>query len=171
LTRADGHQKSSVETSDLNKRKDRPSCEWKLVAVRECPTPEDLRYCDTPQKAADYWRLHIEKHPFFDPERECFVVLCLNTKLRVRGHHFVSTGTLNECHIHPRDVFRIAVVSAAFAIICLHNHPSGEPQPSDADVRMTKRLIEAAEILQIKVMDHVIIGHQRHLSLREMGLI
>jgi DNA repair protein RadC len=70
-----------------------------------------------------------------------------------------------------RDVFRIAIVSAAFAIVCLHNHPSGEPQPSEADVRMTKRLIEAAEILQIKVMDHVIIGHQRHLSLREMGLI
>jgi len=145
--------------------------EWKLVSVRECPTPEDLRYCDTPQKAADYWRLHVEGHPFFDPERECFVVIVLNTKLRARGHQFVSVGTLNECAVHPREVFRVAVVCAAYAIVLMHNHPSGEPEPSNADLVITRRLFEAAAILGIRVIDHVIIGHQRHCSLCEMGLL
>ncbi len=145
--------------------------EWKLVSVRECPTPEDMRHCDTPQKAADYWRLHVEGHPFFDFERECFVVIVLNTKLRARGHHFVSVGTLNECVVSPRDVFRVAVVGAAYAVVFMHNHPSGEPQPSQADVHITRRLIEAAGILGIVVTDHVIIGHQRHCSFRELGLL
>jgi len=66
--------------------------EWKFVSVRECPTPEDLRYCDTPQKAADYWRLHVEGHPFFEPERECFVVIVLNTNLRAGGQREVRTA-------------------------------------------------------------------------------
>ena len=141
------------------------------MSLRECPTPEQMRICDTPQKVVEYWRLHVEQHPFFDPERECFVVIVLNTKLRVRGHHLVSTGTLNECVVHPRDVFRVAVLSAAYAVVFVHNHPSGEPQPSQADCSITKRLVAAAEILGISAIDHVIVGHQRHCSLKERGLI
>lgn len=142
-----------------------------MTAVRECPTPESMSFCEKPQQAADYWRLHIESHPLFDPERECFVVLILNTKMRIRGHNFVSTGLLNECAVHPRDVFRVAVLSAAYGVVLMHNHPSGEPNPSQADRSITKRLVAGAEILGIAVMDHVIIGHQRHCSLREMGII
>lgn len=145
--------------------------EWKVVSVKECPTPEDMQHCDTPQKAADYWRLHIATHPLFDQERECFVVIILNTRLRVRGHQFISTGSLNECAVHPREVFRTAVVSAAYAVVLLHNHPSGEPQPSEADRLITKRMVEAAEILGIRVIDHVIVGHERHCSLKVLGLI
>jgi DNA repair protein RadC len=157
----------------FNWKKPRPKKhpqEWKLVSVRECPLPEDLRHCDEPQKAAVYWRLHVEAHPFFDPHRECFVVIILNTKLRARGHHFVAVGTLNECLAHPRDVFRVAIVSAAYAIVLMHNHPSGEPEPSGADITITRRLNDAGAILGIQVIDHVIVGHQRHCSLKEMGL-
>jgi DNA repair protein RadC len=139
--------------------------------VKECPTPESLRHCDNPEKAAKYWRLHVEEHPFFDLHRECFVVILLNTRLRARGHHFVAVGTLNECIVHPRDVFRVAIVNAAYGIVLMHNHPSGEPQPSDADVKITRRLIEAADIIGIKVLDHVIVGHERHCSLREVGAV
>jgi DNA repair protein RadC len=98
------------------------------------------------------------------------VVIILNTKLRARGHHFVSVGTLNECLAHCRDVFRVAIVGAAYAIVVMHNHPSGEPQPSQADITISKRLAEAGSLLGIQVIDHVIVGHQRHCSLREMGL-
>jgi DNA repair protein RadC len=171
LQRVDGHLKSSVEKPESNRPRKRRVCEWRITTVRLCPTPEEMCLCDTPQKAADYWRLHIEGHPFFDQERECFVVLCLNTKLRIRGHHFVSVGSLNESIVHPREAFRIAVLSAAYGVVFIHNHPSGEPQPSEADMRMTRRLVAAAEILNIKLVDHVIIGHQRHISLREMGVI
>lgn len=141
------------------------------MSVREGPVPETLLHCDQPQKAVDYWRLHVEGHPLFDAERECFVVLILNTKLRARGHHFVAVGTLNECIAHPRDVFRVAIVSAAYAVVVMHNHPSGEPEPSQADIAMTKRIGDAGKILGINVIDHVIIGHQRYNSLRDMGLL
>lgn len=87
--------------------------EWKVLSVRECPVSEDLRHCDQPQKAADYGQLHIEAHPLFDPQRECFVVIILNTKLRARGKHFVAVGTLNEGLAHCRDLFRAAIVGAA----------------------------------------------------------
>ncbi len=160
-----------LELFNWKKRRPRkPPQEWKVVSVRECPVPETLCHCDTPQKAADYWRLHVEGHPYFDAQRECFVVIILNTKMRARGHHFVAVGTLNECIAHPRDVFRAAIISAAYAIVVMHNHPSGEPEPSSADITMTRRLTDAAKILGIVVIDHVIMGHQRHCSLREMGI-
>jgi len=67
--------------------------EFKVTALRECPTPEALQQCDTPDKAADYWRLHIATNPYFNPECECLVVLLLNTRRRIKGHHLVSIGT------------------------------------------------------------------------------
>ena len=153
------------------RRKSQHPQEWKLVSLRECPTPEAMQPCDSPQQAADYWRLHVEGHPFFDRERECFVVVILNTKLRAKGHHFVSVGSLNECLAQPREVFRVAVVCAAYGVVLMHNHPSGEPQPSQADLSVTRQLLDAAKVLGIRVIDHVIVGHQRHCSLRELGLI
>jgi len=143
--------------------------EYKVVCLRECPMPEDMHHCDTPQKAADYWRAHIEKHPFFNPEAECFVVLILNTRRKVKGHAFVSTGTLDTLLVHPREVFRPAIVAAAATVILMHNHPSGDPEPSEADVKVTRDLIRAGELIRIEVTDHVIIGATRHYSLRENG--
>ena len=112
--------------------------EYKVTALRECPTPEHLQLCDTPQKAADYWRLHVPTNPYFNPECECFCVLLLNTRRRVKGHHIVSVGTLDTILVHPREVFRLAIVTSAAAIVLAHNHPSGEAQPSEADIRVTR---------------------------------
>lgn len=144
--------------------------EYRVVALRECPLPESLLVCDTPDRAAEYWRLHVATHPYFNPECECFVVLLLNTKRRVKGHHLVSIGTVNTTLIHPREVFRAAIISSAASIILMHNHPSGDPAPSQADVRATRELISASEVIKIEVLDHVIVGHSSRVSLREMGL-
>jgi DNA repair protein RadC len=107
--------------------------EFKITALRECPTPESLLLCDTPDKAAAYWQLHIATHPYFNPECECLAVLLLNTRRRVKGHHIVATGTQDTVLVHPREVFRLAVTTAANAIVAMHNHPSGESSPSEAD--------------------------------------
>ena len=69
--------------------------EFKVVALRECPVPESMLICETPDHAADYWRLHIATHPYFNPDCECFVVLILNTRRRVKGHQLVSIGTMD----------------------------------------------------------------------------
>ncbi len=145
--------------------------EWKVVAVRECPTPEYMQRIGTPADAANYWRQHIATAPQFNPDAECLAVLLLNTKLRVKGHHIASVGTLNEAMASPREVFRVAVASASYAIVVMHNHPSGEPEPSNADRRFTQQLREAGPVLRIEVNDHVIIGHNRHFSFRDAGML
>lgn len=141
------------------------------MAVRECPGPDYLHKVDTPQLAAEYWRANIATAPHFNPDVECVAVLLLNTKLRVKGHAIVSIGSLNEAHASPREIFRGAVAAAAFAIVLMHNHPSGEPEPSEADRRFTRRLKEAGAILMIHLQDHVVIGHGRHFSFRETGCL
>jgi DNA repair protein RadC len=135
----------------------------------ECPTPESLALCDTPQKVADYWRLHVPSHPHFSQECECFVVLMLNTRRRVKGHYLVSVGTQDTILVHPREVFRLAIMTAAAAIVLTHNHPSGEATPSEADVKVTRDLIRAGQLLKIEVLDHVVMGQPGHSSLRELG--
>ena len=97
------------------------------MSLRECPVPNDLLVCETPEQAAAYWRLHLETHPYFNPECECFVVLLLNTRKRVKGHQLVTIGTMDTLLVHAREVFRTAIVSSAASVLLLHNHPSGEP--------------------------------------------
>jgi DNA repair protein RadC len=109
--------------------------EYKVTPLRECRTPESLQLCDTPQKAADYWRLHVPAHPYFSAECECFVVLILNTRRRVKGHYLVSIGTMDTVLVSPREVFRLAIMTAAAAVVLTHNHPSGVSTPSEADIR------------------------------------
>ena len=143
--------------------------EYKVTALRECPTPENLQQCDTPDKAADYWRMHIATHPHFNPEVECLAVLLLNTRRKVKGHHLISTGTQDTILVHPREVFRVAVITAASAMIIMHNHPSGESTPSDADIKVTRDLIRAGQLMKIELLDHVVIGNGNRSSLRELG--
>lgn len=143
--------------------------EYKVVALRECPLPENMAQCEQPQQAADYWRLNIATNPYFNPECECFVVLMLNTRRRVKGHQLVTIGTMDTLLVHPREVFRGAVIAGAAAIVMMHNHPSGEPQPSEGDIKVTRDLIRAGQLLKIEVLDHVIVGNPNHCSLRELG--
>ena len=143
--------------------------EYKLVSLRDCPLPEQLAMCDTPQLAADYWRSHVVNHVAFNPDVECFVVLMLNTRRRIKGHVLISTGTLDTILVHAREVFRPAIVMASSAILIMHNHPSGESSPSEADIKVTRDLIRAGQLLKIEVLDHVVMGAERHTSLRELG--
>jgi DNA repair protein RadC len=143
--------------------------EYKVVALRECPLPEEMQLCDTPERTAEYWRAHVTQHPAFNPDVECFVALLLNTRRRVKGHALISTGTLDTLLVHPREVFRPAIIAAAAAIVIAHNHPSGEANPSEADIKVTRDLIRAGQLLKIELLDHVIIGADRHCSLRSLG--
>jgi len=143
--------------------------EYKILSLRECPTPEKLLLCDTPQNAASYWRMHVPAHPYFNPEVECFVALMLNTRRRVKGHYLVSVGIQDTILVHPREVFRLAIATSANSIVLVHNHPSGDPTPSEADVKVTRDLIRAGQLLKIEIVDHIVIGNPNHASLRELG--
>jgi len=143
--------------------------EYKVVALRDCPVPEQMKICDTPDACAEYWRMHVETHPYFNPEAECLAVLMLNTRRRVKGHQLISIGTMDTMLVHAREVFRGAVVASASAIVIMHNHPSGDPTPSEADIKVTRDLIRAGQLLKIDVLDHVILGNPNRSSLRELG--
>ena len=143
--------------------------EFKVTALRECPMPADMLLCDTPEKVADYWRLNIATDPRYNRECECLAVLHLNTRRRLKGHELLTIGTMDTLLVDPRMLFRGAVIGAAAAVVLVHNHPSGEPQPSEADVKVTRDLMRAGQILKIEVLDHVIIGNPGHLSLRAQG--
>lgn len=150
-------------------RKKKPPQEYKVVALRDCPLPEYLLKCESPEHAADYWRRCISTLPSYDPDKESFVVLLLTTRKHVKGHHLVATGTLDQVTVHAREVFRTAIVAAAHAVVLMHNHPGGDPSPSEADLRITRELIRAGQLLRIEVLDHIIVTPFRHSSLRTLG--
>jgi DNA repair protein RadC len=102
-------------------------------------------------------------------ECECFIVLMLNTRRRAKGHYLVSIGTLDSVLVSAREVFRLAIMANAAAVVLTHNHPSGDASPSEADVKVTRDLIRAGQLLKIEVLDHVILGHPHFSSLRELG--
>jgi DNA repair protein RadC len=143
--------------------------EYKVVALRDCPTPEAMQICEQPEQIVDYWRLHIVTHPYYNPDCECLVVLLLNTRHRVKGHHLVSIGTMDTILVHPREVFSVAVTMKAAAIVLLHNHPSGDPSPSEADIKVTRDLIRAGQLMKIEVVDHIIMSVGKYVSLMEFG--
>lgn len=104
-------------------------------------------------------------------QKEQFICLLLNTKNDVITKEVISIGSLNASIVHPREVFRMAIKRSCASIICAHNHPSGNPDPSKEDIEITNRLVEAGDILGISVLDHVIIGHNRFFSFKEQGLL
>ena len=106
---------------------------------------------------------------------EAFQVLLLNTRKKLIRVEEISEGTLDTILVHPREVFRAAITANAAGIVLVHNHPSGDPAPSEADIKVTRDLIRAGQLLKIEVVDHVIIGHatssrtKDYSSLRELG--
>lgn len=104
-------------------------------------------------------------------DREEFLVLLLDIKNYMIGFNVVSVGTLNYVIVHPREVFKPAIISNAASIILAHNHPSGNPEPSDEDIRITKKLKDAGELLGIDVLDHVIIGDRDYFSFIDKGML
>jgi DNA repair protein RadC len=99
--------------------------------------------------------------------QETFHVLLLDGKHRLRRRQRISEGTLTTSLVHPREVFGPAVRECAAAIICVHNHPSGDPEPSPEDLDVTRRLIESGRLLGVPLLDHVVVGAERFVSIRE----
>ncbi len=104
-------------------------------------------------------------------EKETFVAVYLNTRRRVLRQETIFVGTLNESVVHAREIFKRAIELNAAAIIVAHNHPSGDPTPSDADITVTKELIESGRIIGIEILDHIIIGDNCYWSLKENNII
>ena len=114
--------------------------------------------------------------PVLEPELselayEKFVALALSTKNHVIAVLPVSSGSLNASVVHPREVFQRAILANCASLILAHNHPSGDPLPSPEDIALTRKLVEAGEILDIPVLDHVILGYAKYVSFKERGLI
>ncbi|HAX72703.1 MAG TPA: hypothetical protein DCY20_04200 [Firmicutes bacterium] len=103
--------------------------------------------------------------------QEHFVVLLLDTKNYIIAKRTIFIGSLNKAIVHPREVFKEAIKRSSASVICVHNHPSGDPTPSEQDIQLTHRLYEAGELLGIKVLDHIIIGDEQFVSLKEKGYL
>jgi DNA repair protein radc len=134
-----------------------------IKLLQETLSGADLAKVNGPR---DVYRLTSDM-AFLDHEE--FVVLFLNAKNRVFKRKTVSVGTLDASVVHPREVFKAAIQLSAAGIICVHNHPSGDPAPSEADLELTGRLAEAGRIVGIPLVDHVIVGRDGYYSLKEHG--
>lgn len=106
-----------------------------------------------------------------DRDKEHLWVLHLNARSQIKLLELVGLGTLNSCHIHPREVFTRAVACRAAAVILAHNHPSGNAQPSEEDIGITRKLVDAGNLLDIPVYDHIIVTANNFESLKQSGLI
>jgi DNA repair protein RadC len=118
------------------------------------------------QDVADYFVPRLK-----DRKREEFRCVLLDTKNRVIRDETVSIGTLTASLVHPRDTFKNAVRESAAAVIFVHNHPSGDARPSQEDILLTRRLVQAGDLLGIRVLDHVIVGDGGHFSFRDSGML
>ncbi len=104
-------------------------------------------------------------------DRELFIVLHLDGRNRLLAKETIAIGTLNTSLVHPREVFKGAVLNGSAAIICVHNHPSGDPAPSQEDKEITVRLQDAAHLMGIRMLDHIIIGRDRYISFVDLGIM
>ncbi|MDA8354117.1 MAG: DNA repair protein RadC [Firmicutes bacterium] len=128
--------------------------------------PAERAVIRSPGDAADYV---MDEMRYLTQEH--FLCLFLNTKNRVLDKQCIFVGSLNSSVVHPREVFREAIRRSSAGLICVHNHPSGDPTPSREDIQVTERLFEAGRIVGIELLDHIIIGDNRFYSLKEKGII
>jgi DNA repair protein RadC len=124
------------------------------------------RRLSSPAEVADYFGPLLETK-----KKEVFRVALLDSQNGLLRDVQVSEGSLSASIVHPREVFRSAILEASAHLILVHNHPSGDPTPSKEDVHLTRQLVEGARLLGLRVHDHVIIGQGRHVSLAERGLV
>ncbi|AIF66931.1 RadC family protein [Terribacillus saccharophilus] len=120
----------------------------------------------SPKDGADYVMEEMR-----NLSQEHFVVLFLNTKNHIIHRQTIFIGSLNASIVHPREIFREAVRRSAASIICAHNHPSGDPSPSQEDIHVTKRLLECGKMIGIELLDHLVIGDRKFISLKEKGYL
>ena len=130
------------------------------------PLPQRPQAVETAEAAAALLRPALA-----DKKKEHFVALLLDSRHRVIRLQPIAVGSLSASLVHPREVFREAITASAACVILAHNHPSGDPEPSDHDLTLTKRLVQAGKLLGIEVLDHLIIGSGRPVSLKALGVI
>lgn len=121
---------------------------------------------NSPETVANY----LYKY-YMDSTKEEFIVFLLDTKNKLIAVESISIGTINKTIVHPRDVFRKAIARNSTSLILAHNHPSGDPTPSDEDINMTNKLFNIGELIGISILDHIIVGNNKFVSLREKKLI
>lgn len=137
-----------------------------LQLARMNPNPSEERFTiRSPEDAYEYLR----DMQYLNQEH--FVVLGLNTKNEILYRETIFVGTLNSSVVHPREVFKSLIRRSCASAIVSHNHPSGDVSPSQEDVHVTKRLHEAGKTIGIEVLDHIIVGHERYVSLKEKGYL
>jgi DNA repair protein RadC len=146
--------------------------EQKMMIVRE--TSSEVNRVSTSADIAAVWNNEVKKSSWFQEDKEAFVVFFLNGKNYLTGYNLVTLGLLDASLVHPREVFRPAIIAGAASIVIAHNHPSGDATPSEEDIKVTRQLIAAAQIINIKIMDHVIVGRESGVdkgfySMRESG--
>ena len=128
--------------------------------------PDEKYIIRSPEDGADYVMEEMR-----NLKQEHLVALFLNTKNQIIHRQTIFIGSLNASIVHPREIFREAVKRSAASIVCAHNHPSGDPAPSQEDIHVTRRLVEAGKIMGIELLDHLVIGNHTYTSLKEKGYL
>ena len=150
--------------------------EFRVMRMNESAPADTI--IDCPEKVESYIRPLLAESLVYRPDVENFVVIHLNVRKQPIGFEVVSNGLLDTLLVHPREVFKSAILANSAAIILLHNHPSGDCTPSDADIKVTRDLMRAGQLMKIEVADHVILGRgnppgmaekRSFSSLRELG--
>ena len=136
-----------------------------IKMVREASVLYDIRKIDNPKDGAELGKRFLN-----DVDRDQLIVCCLDTKNQPTAINIVSVGSLNSSIVHPREVFKPAILSNSASIILFHN-PFGDPAPSKEDISITERIKESGNILGIKLIDHIIIGDDSYCSLKERGVV
>ena len=149
--------------------------EWKeevvteIVRVKQIVMERPIQYQNTIASTQDAGRLGLSE--LGDAAQEVVLVVVLDTKNKINAIHRVFTGSLNTSVAHPREIFRSALLNNGARILVYHNHPSGNTEPSEADLIFTKRMEDAGNILGIDLLDHIIVSGKEWLSLREYGIL
>lgn len=139
-----------------------PVIALRIVRDAAAPAPTQLL---SPRDA-----YHLLRERFADADREVLVAVVLDTKNRVLAIHPVYYGSINSAVVRINEVFKAAIALGASGLIVAHNHPSGDPTPSPEDVAVTRQIVDAGKLLDIDVLDHLVLGDGRFVSLREMGM-
>ena len=140
---------------------------YKITMVRDGSVPVRTCTIKAPEDAIPILQSYLK-----GLDRETFVAIALTTRNTPLGIHTVALGSLDSCIVHPREVFKFAILANAGALLCAHNHPSGDTTPSEDDLKLTKRLKEAGDLLGIEVIDHLIVAPDGHYtSLKAKGLM
>ena len=164
-----GKIKNGNQEIFLAEGKETPSKRISIVSVklvREASFLYKQRRISGPSDVYDMAKEFLEAE-----DREKLIVCCLDTKNQPLAINVVSVGSLNSSIVHPREIFKAAILCNSAGIILLHNHPSGDPTPSDEDIKATQRITECGKLMGIDLLDHVIVGNEKFCSLREKGIL